>query len=56
MVMGRSAGIGRLLKESVLSLAILFAWDIAVVLVFQLAHRPWMDQPALPYSLIGSAL
>jgi putative membrane protein len=29
---------------------------VLVVVVFQTAHRPWMDQPSLPTSLIGSAL
>ncbi|WP_419730477.1 bestrophin family protein [Lichenicola sp.] len=56
MIVGRRAGIARLLTESVRPLLVLFAWDIIVVLLFQLAHRSWMDQPALPYSLIGSAL
>ena len=56
MIVDRRAGIARLLTESVRPLLALFAWDIIVVLLFQLAHRDWMDQPALPYSLIGSAL
>ena len=56
MIVDRRAGIARLLTESVRPLLALFAWDIIVVLLFQLAHRSWMDQPALPYSLIGSAL
>ena len=56
MIADRRTGIANLLRESVRPLLALFAWDIVVVLVFQLAHRTWMDQPALPYSLIGSAL
>jgi ion channel-forming bestrophin family protein len=56
MIADRRTGVWRLFLESLRPLAILFAWDIAVVLVFQLAHQPWMDQPTLPYSLIGSAL
>jgi putative membrane protein len=56
MIADRRAGITNLVRESVRPLLALFAWDIIVVLVFQLAHRSWMDQPALPFSLIGSAL
>lgn len=56
MIANRAAGVAHLLREAVLPLLVLFAWDIIVVLVFQLAHRSWMDQPALPFSLIGSAL
>ncbi len=56
MIADRRAGIQLLVRESVRPLLALFAWDVVVVLVFQLAHQPWMDQPALPFSLIGSAL
>ncbi len=56
MIADRRAGVAHLIRESVRPLLALFAWDIVVVLLFQLAHRPWMDQPALPFSLIGSAL
>ena len=56
MIADRRSGIRVLVRESVRPLLALFAWDVAVVLAFQLAHRPWMDQPALPFSLIGSAL
>src|ERR1700712_1695261 len=56
MIIDRTAGTVQLLRESIRPLLLPFAWDIAVVAAFQLAHRPWMDQPALPFSLIGSAL
>ena len=56
MIADRRAGMRLLVRESVRPLLALFAWDVVVVLLFQLAHRPWMDQPALPFSLIGSAL
>ncbi len=56
MITDRRAGAAHLVRESVRSLLLLFAWDVVVVLAFQLAHKPWMDQPTLPYSLIGSAL
>ncbi len=56
MIVERNAGALQLLRESVRPLLILFAWDLFVVGAFQLAHRSWMDQPALPVTLIGSAL
>jgi len=56
MIVGRGAGTLWLLRESLAALAVLLAWDVAVVLIFQLFHQPWMNQPALPYSLIGSVL
>jgi putative membrane protein len=56
LIVDRRTGVTRMLTESLGSLGALFAWDIIVVLIFQLAHRSWMDQPALPVSLIGSAL
>ena len=56
MIVDRTAGTIQLLRESLRPLLLLFAWDVFVVLAFQLAHRSWMDQPALPYSLIGSVL
>ncbi len=56
MIADRRAGIRILVRESVRPLLALFAWDVVVVLLFQLTHRSWMDQPALPLSLIGSAL
>jgi putative membrane protein len=56
MIIDRTAGMFQLLRESIRPLFVLFAWDIAIAAAFQLAHRSWMDQPALPFSLIGSAL
>ncbi len=56
MIVDRNAGALRLLRESLPPLLVLFAWDLVVVGVFQLAHRSWMEQPALPVTLIGSAL
>lgn len=56
MITDRRTGLIWLLRESLRLLAVLFAWDVAVVLAFQFAHRSWMDQPTLPLSLIGSAL
>ncbi len=56
MIIDRRAGTLRLLRESVLSLLVLFAWDLVVVAVFKLLNRPWMNQPSLPLPLIGSVL
>ncbi len=56
MIVDRRRGVRQLLGESLPTLAGLIAWDIVVVLAFQLLHRPWMEQPTLPYALIGSAL
>ena len=56
MIVDRRAGTVQLLREGLRPLLLLFAWDVVVVAIFQLAHRPWMDQPALPFSLIGSVL
>lgn len=56
MIVDRGQGLRQLTRESLPTLAGLFAWDVVVVLAFQLLHRDWMDQPTLPYALIGSAL
>ncbi len=56
MIVDRRIGLTFLLRENLRALGLLLAWDVVVVLVFKLAHRPWMDQPALPFALIGSAL
>ena len=56
MIIDRRVGLAFLFRENLRPVVLLFAWDVVVVLVFQLAHRTWMDQPALPYALIGSAL
>ena len=56
MIVDRRTGLIQLLREGLRALLVLFAWDVFVVVVFQTAHRPWMDQPSLPTSLIGSAL
>ena len=56
MITDRRTGLIQQLREGFPALLVLFAWDVVVVVIFQVAHRPWMDQPALPTSLIGSAL
>ncbi|WP_428391789.1 bestrophin family protein [Lichenicoccus sp.] len=56
MIVDRRAGTFQLLRESVRPLLLLLFWDILVVAVFKLAHRPWMDQTGLPIPLLGSVL
>lgn len=56
MIVDRRRGLRQLFIESLPTLVALFAWDVVVVVCFQLLHRPWMEQPTLPYTLIGSAL
>jgi putative membrane protein len=56
MITDRRTGLIQQLREGLPALLVLFAWDVIVVLLFQVAHRPWMDQPSLPTSLIGSVL
>ncbi|NVN10244.1 bestrophin family protein [Nguyenibacter vanlangensis] len=56
MIVDRRIGLFILMRESLLSLAVLAAWDVFVVVMFQVFHQDWMEQPTLPISLIGSAL
>ena len=56
MIVDRRAGTVQLLRESLRPLLLLLAWDILVVAAVRFAHQPWMDQSALPFSLIGSVL
>ncbi|QHI95617.1 hypothetical protein GT348_04445 [Aristophania vespae] len=56
MVVKRRYGLTILIKETLPSLIILALWDFVVVILFQIYHQTWMEQPALPISLMGSAL
>ncbi|GBQ31524.1 hypothetical protein HLH34_12350 [Gluconacetobacter azotocaptans] len=56
MIVDRKIGLFILMRESLLSLTLLCAWDVFVVVMFQVFHQDWMEQPSLPVSLIGSAL
>jgi ion channel-forming bestrophin family protein len=56
MITDRRAGLLQLVRESLRMLSALFIWDVIVVVCFNLMHRDWMDQPAVPFSLVGSAL
>ncbi|MFW7266771.1 bestrophin family protein [Gluconacetobacter sp. Hr-1-5] len=56
MIVDRRIGLFILMRESLLTLALLGAWDIFVVVMFQVFHQDWMEQPTLPVSLLGSAV
>jgi ion channel-forming bestrophin family protein len=56
MIVNRRVGLQLIERKSIPLLGALFAWDLLVVLVYYCAHRSWMDQPALPFSLTGSVL
>jgi ion channel-forming bestrophin family protein len=56
MIIDRRVGVLHLIRASLRLLCVLFLWDLVIVLNFILLHRDWMDQPALPFSLVGAAL
>ncbi|MXV35329.1 MULTISPECIES: bestrophin family protein [unclassified Saccharibacter] len=56
MIVQRRYGMIALVKETMPSLIILALWDSIVVILFQVFHQEWMEQPSLPISLMGSAL
>ncbi|GBR53033.1 hypothetical protein AA106555_1141 [Neokomagataea thailandica NBRC 106555] len=56
MIVQRRYGFIRLFKETLPTIAILALWDLVVVILFQIYHQDWMEQPTLPISLMGSAL
>nr|WP_294915462.1 bestrophin family ion channel [uncultured Neokomagataea sp.] len=56
MIVQRRYGLIQLFKETLPPLIILALWDLVVVILFQVYHQDWMEQPTLPISLMGSAL
>lgn len=56
MIIKRRYGLSILFREIIPPLVILTGWDCVVVILFQIFHQEWMEQPALPFSLMGSAL
>lgn len=56
LIVDKSHGLWILLRETAKPLLILAVWDFVVVIGFQIYHQEWMEQPALPISLMGSAL
>lgn len=56
MIVQRRYGILALFRETLPSLIVLALWDTIVVVFYQIFHQEWMEQPALPISLMGSAL
>jgi len=56
LIVNRQHGLAILFRESLPPILLLALWDLVVVILFQIYHQEWMDQPALPISLMGSAL
>ncbi|GBQ16284.1 bestrophin family protein [Swaminathania salitolerans] len=56
MIVDKNYGLWILLRETALPLGILALWDFVVVILYQVFHQEWMEQPSLPISLMGSAL
>ena len=56
MVLPESARLPRMLGYIGWPLALLFLWDIVVTLTYVYLPHPWLDLPALPLGLMGSAL
>jgi len=56
MIVDTRRGMAILVRETFPPLLILALWDFVVVILFQIYHQDWMEQPALPISVMGSAL
>lgn len=56
MIVDQRVGLRIIGKEILGVILLMAAWDLAVVILFQVFHQEWMEQPSLPTSLIGSAL
>lgn len=56
MIVNRGRGLWIIVRETSTPLIIFAAWDFIVVILYQIYHQEWMEQPALPVSLMGSAL
>jgi len=56
LIVDKNYGLWILLRETAVPLGILALWDFVVVILYQVYHQEWMEQPALPISLMGSAL
>ncbi|MBS0960138.1 MULTISPECIES: bestrophin family protein [Acetobacter] len=56
MIIDQRVGLRIVAREIFGTLLLMMAWDFVVVILFQIFHQEWMEQPSLPVSLIGSAL
>jgi ion channel-forming bestrophin family protein len=56
MIVDKRRGAIILVRETLPPLLILALWDFVVVILFQVYHQDWMEQPVLPISVMGSAL
>lgn len=56
MIVDPRIGLRIISREVRTVLLLMAAWDFVVVVLFQVFHQEWMEQPSLPVPLIGSAL
>lgn len=56
MIVDQKVGLRIITREILMVILLMAAWDLVVVILFQIFHQEWMEQPSLPVSLIGSAL
>ncbi|MFT8655591.1 MAG: bestrophin family ion channel [Acetobacter papayae] len=56
MIVDPRMGLRIISREVRTVLLLMAAWDFVVVVLFQVFHQEWMEQPSLPVPLIGSAL
>lgn len=56
MVLPESARLHRMIRYAGWPLALLFVWDVAVTLAYVYLPHPGIELPALPLTLLGSAL
>ena len=56
MIINPRVGLWIIVYEVRYPLLLMFLWDFVVVILYQVFHQEWMEQPSLPISLIGSAL
>lgn len=56
MIVNAKRGLVLIIQQSIKPLAIMFIWDMFVVICYKVFHQQWFDQPDLPIALIGSVL
>ncbi|MFT8675159.1 MAG: bestrophin family ion channel [Acetobacter sp.] len=56
MIVDQRVGLRTIAYEVRGIILLMATWDIVVVILYQVFHQEWMEQPSLPVSLIGSAL
>ncbi|MBO1323997.1 hypothetical protein K2X14_02360 [Acetobacter sp. TBRC 12305] len=56
MIVDQRVGLRTIAYEVRGIILLMATWDLVVVILYQVFHQEWMEQPSLPVSLIGSAL